>query len=76
MSDPKFHQQLGDTSHRDIRTAGTWNPSTGLTDPATGLPIPVLAAAATALLYELAAAQPRLYPCALLAPLPILAVAP
>lgn len=47
-----------------------------MTDPATGLPIPLLAAAASALLYELAAAQPRLYPCALLAPLPILAVAP
>ncbi|HZC44860.1 MAG TPA: nitrilase-related carbon-nitrogen hydrolase [Candidatus Acidoferrum sp.] len=42
----------------------------------TGLQIPVLAATATGLLYGLAAAQPLLYPCALLAPLPLLAVAP
>jgi apolipoprotein N-acyltransferase len=45
-------------------------------DPFGGLPIPALAAAATALLYMIAGADPRLYPCALLAPLPILAVAP
>ena len=47
-----------------------------MTDPAGGLPVPILAAAATALLYELAAAEPRLYPCALFAPLPLLAIAP
>ena len=79
MSDPRFHQSLGDRSdrsHRDIRPAGTWNPSSGLNDPISGLPIPLLAAGTSALLYELAAAMPHLFPCALLAPLPILAVAP
>ncbi|HEV2171811.1 MAG TPA: hypothetical protein VGR40_12725, partial [Candidatus Binatus sp.] len=76
MADPVFDRPIDVKPHADIRKAGTWNPSARLTDPATGLPIPILAAAATALLYELAAAQPRLYPCALLAPLPLLAVAP
>src|SRR5271170_5967791 len=41
-----------------------------------GIAIAALAAVASALLYELAAAEPRLWPCALLAPLPILATAP
>jgi apolipoprotein N-acyltransferase len=38
--------------------------------------IAAIAAAASALLFELAAAEPRLWPCGLLAPLPILATAP
>ena len=76
MADPVFDRPIGEKPRPDIRQAGTWNPTVGMTDPVSGLPIPVLAAAATALLYELAAAQPRLYPCALMAPLPILAVAP
>ncbi len=40
------------------------------------LAIAAVAAATSALLYELAAAEPRLWPCALLAPLLILATAP
>ncbi len=45
-------------------------------EPFGGLPVAALAAAATALLYTISGADPRLYPSALLAPLPILAVAP
>src|SRR5208282_3554164 len=45
-------------------------------DSSRGLAIAAVAAAASALFYELAAAEPRLWPCALLAPLPILATAP
>jgi apolipoprotein N-acyltransferase len=41
-----------------------------------GLPIPAIAAALTAVLYAASGADPRLYACALLAPLPMLAVAP
>ena len=46
-----------------------------LNDPNRGLATVAVAAMVTALLYELAAAEPRLWPCALLAPLPILATA-
>jgi apolipoprotein N-acyltransferase len=67
---------IADSPKRDIRRIGIWNPSEGITGPAGGLPIPILAAVATALLYELGSAEPQLYPCALFAPLPILAVAP
>lgn len=38
--------------------------------------MPALAAVATAVLFELAGSAPGWYPCAILAPLPILAVAP
>jgi apolipoprotein N-acyltransferase len=47
-----------------------------LNDPGSGLASAAVGAVATALLYALAAAEPRLWPCALLAPLPILATAP
>src|SRR5271154_686033 len=43
-------------------------------DPASGFMVQTLAAVATALLYQLAGATPGLYVCAILAPLPILAV--
>lgn len=46
-----------------------------LNDPNRGLATVAVAAMVTALLYELAAAEPRLWPCALLAPLPILTTA-
>jgi len=45
-------------------------------DPTSGLAMGALAATATALFYGLAASEPGLWPFALLAPLPILAVAP
>jgi apolipoprotein N-acyltransferase len=45
-------------------------------DPGRSVAIGAAAAAATAVLYELASAQPWLWPCAILAPLPILATAP
>jgi apolipoprotein N-acyltransferase len=41
-----------------------------------GIMMPALTAAATALLYQLAGARPGFYPYAILAPLPILAIAP
>ncbi len=41
-----------------------------------GFAMPALAAVATAVLFELAGSAPGWYPCAILAPLPILAVAP
>ncbi len=47
-----------------------------LNDPSSGFAIAAVAAAASALLFELSAAELRLWPCALLAPLPILATAP
>ncbi len=47
-----------------------------LSDPFAALAIAGVAAMASALLYALAAAAPWLWPCALLAPLPILATAP
>lgn len=50
--------------------------SAGPSGAAAGLSGAALAAVASALLFELAAAQPALYPCAIFAPLPILAVAP
>ena len=46
-----------------------------LSDPNRGLASVAVGAMASALLYELAAAEPRLWPCAVLAPLPILATA-
>ena len=59
------------------RSRAARNASAGrLSDPSGGIVIAAVAAAASALLYELAAAEPRLWPCALLAPLPILATAP
>jgi apolipoprotein N-acyltransferase len=45
------------------------------TTPVRNITIAALAAAASASLFELSAADPRLWPCALLAPLPILATA-
>ena len=45
-------------------------------DFTSGLPFAALAAIVTAVMFELSGADPRLYPFALLAPLPILAVAP
>jgi apolipoprotein N-acyltransferase len=45
-------------------------------DPTRGLTTPILAAAATAVLFALGASDPWLWACALFAPLPILAVAP
>jgi apolipoprotein N-acyltransferase len=61
----------------DLRSSGAWNASARLTNSALGRPVPVLAAAVSAVLFALAAAQhPIPYLCALLAPLPILAVAP
>ncbi len=45
-------------------------------DPGHSVAIGAIAAAASAVLYELASAQPWLWPCAILAPLPILATAP
>lgn len=45
-------------------------------DPSSDLVIPALGALTTALLFTLSATDPRLWPCGLFAPLPILAVAP
>ena len=45
-------------------------------DPTRSLATPILAAAATAVLFALGASDPRLWACALFAPFPILAVAP
>jgi apolipoprotein N-acyltransferase len=53
------------------RTRAPFRPTTARHD----VTIAAIAAAATAALFELSAADPRLWPCALLAPLPILATA-
>lgn len=45
-------------------------------NPGHSVAVGALAAAASAVLYELVAADPRLWPCAILAPLPLLATAP
>jgi len=45
-------------------------------NPGHSVAVGAVAAAASAVLYELVAADPRLWPCAILAPLPLLATAP
>ena len=45
-------------------------------NPGHSAAVGAVAAAASAVLYELVAADPRLWPCAILAPLPLLATAP
>lgn len=60
----------------DLPSSAARNAADRLNDPFAGLAISAVAAGASALLYELSAAEPRLWPCALLAPLPILATAP
>ena len=65
---------IGDSSRRiDGRLSGA---SARPHDGVGGLPFAVVAAIATAVMFELSGADPRLFPFALLAPLPILAVAP
>ena len=65
---------IGDSSRRsDGRSSAA---STRPRDFTSGLPFAALAATLTAVLFELSGADPRLYLFALLAPLPILAVAP
>jgi apolipoprotein N-acyltransferase len=63
-------QRPGDPRPRPSAILGRAN------DPTSSLAVPVTAAVATALLYALAALDPRLWVCGLFAPLPILAVAP
>ena len=65
---------IGDSSRRsDGRSSAA---SARPRDFTSGLPFAALAAIVTAVMFELSGADPRLYPFALLAPLPILAVAP
>jgi apolipoprotein N-acyltransferase len=66
---------LGEPEHF-VPSPGPRRESDRLSNPFAGLGTAAIAATASALLYALAAAQPRLWPCALLAPLPILATAP
>ena len=47
-----------------------------LNNPSGGLALAGVAAAASAVLYQLSSLEPALWPCALLAPLPVLATAP
>jgi apolipoprotein N-acyltransferase len=61
----------------DLRSSGAWNASARLTNSVLGRANLIFAAAVSAMLFALAAAQhPIPYLCALLAPLPILAIAP
>jgi apolipoprotein N-acyltransferase len=61
----------------DPRSSARSSPILGRpNDPTRGLTMPILAAAATAVLFALGASDPSLWACALFAPLPILAVAP
>jgi apolipoprotein N-acyltransferase len=65
---------IGDSSRRsDGRLSAA---STRPRDFTSGLPFAAFAAIVSAVMFELSGADPRLYPFALLAPLPILAVAP
>ena len=66
----------GDPVRRGANPFMRRNSDDRLKDPIGGLAVAAVAAAMTALLYEFVAAAPGLWPCGLLAPLPILAIAP
>jgi apolipoprotein N-acyltransferase len=68
--------RLSDQARSSIRATIARNTGSPLNDPNSGLAMAAVAAVLSALLYEFASAEPRLWPCALLAPLPILATAP
>jgi len=67
--------RLGDLRSAVSATAARFG-SAAPHDPADSFAIAAVAAGTAAVLYELSAAVPQLWPCALLAPLPILAIAP
>ncbi len=69
--DSERRGDIGSIRSRVLRSADD-----RLNNPGSGLASAAVAAVASALLFELSAAEPRLWPCALLAPLPILATAP
>ncbi|MGD0120647.1 MAG: nitrilase-related carbon-nitrogen hydrolase [Candidatus Binatus sp.] len=68
--------RLGNLARSPVRSVGPRYSGDRLNNPSGGLALAAIAAVATALLYEVASLEPALWPCALLAPLPLLAAAP